>query len=235
MILLLKADITSKQRKSIKGILVYFANVEEIDIYRINWNIHYNRNNLSYQLIIAICYLVVKGLLQTQSDGSVKLMDFIDDQRMSRLYEKFLLEYYKTNYPELTPNANYIKWQLDTDESTNLPAMKSDIMLQKGNNVIVIDAKYYTHNMQVNYDKYSIHSGNLYQIFTYVKNKEYELRNVVHNPVEGIILYAKTDADIQAKGSYYMSGNHISVKVLDLNCDYQEIEKQLNAIVDHFK
>ena len=45
-------------------------------------------------MLISICYLVVKGLLQTQSDGTIKLMDFLDEQRMHRLYEKFILERY---------------------------------------------------------------------------------------------------------------------------------------------
>jgi len=31
-------------------------------------------------MLISICYLVVKGLLQTQSDGNKKLMDFLDEQ-----------------------------------------------------------------------------------------------------------------------------------------------------------
>lgn len=96
--LLLKANIEPKQKKSIRAILVYFDAVSDIDLHSIDWNLHYNRNNQSYQLIIAFCYLVIKGLLQTQSEGSTKLMDFLDEQRMSRLYEKFILEYYKAHF-----------------------------------------------------------------------------------------------------------------------------------------
>lgn len=33
-------------------------------------------------MLISVCYLVIKGLLQTNSDGSTKLMDFLDEQRM---------------------------------------------------------------------------------------------------------------------------------------------------------
>lgn len=68
--------------------MVYFSEVEPIDLYFVNWNIRYNRNNQTYQMLISVCYLVVKGLLQTNSDGNVKLMDFLDEQRMRRLYEK---------------------------------------------------------------------------------------------------------------------------------------------------
>ena len=81
---------------------------------------------------------------------------------------------------------------------------------------------------------YTLHSGNLYQIFTYVKNKDAEFGDEPHR-VSGMLLYAATDKAIQPDNSYRMSGNQISVKTLDLNLDFSEIAAQLNAIVDkHF-
>lgn len=78
-------------------------------------------------MLISVCYLVIKGLLQTNSDGSAKLMDFLDEQRMCRLYEKFILEYYRKEYPEITTNASQIPWQLDDGIDTMLSVMQSDI------------------------------------------------------------------------------------------------------------
>ena len=75
-----------------------------------------------------------------------------------------------------------------------------------------------------------MHSNNLYQIFTYVKNKEAELTDKPHNSVSGLLLYAKTDEQIQPDNEYTMSGNRISVKTLDLNCDFEIIKEQLNRI-----
>ncbi|MFK8197800.1 hypothetical protein ACDH46_01280 [Aerococcaceae bacterium zg-1292] len=86
----------------------YFRDVEPIDLYTVNWNIHYHRNNQTYRLLISICYLVVKGLLQTNSDGSTRLMAFVDEQRMCRLYEKFILEYYRKEYSNIPANASQI-------------------------------------------------------------------------------------------------------------------------------
>ena len=233
MSLLLRGDITSSQKKAIKKLLIYFSDVQKTDLHNIDWNMHYNRNDQSYQLLITICYMVVKGLLQTQSDGTYKLMDFFDEQRMSRLYEKFILEYYRKHYPELNANPSPIEWQLDQEGNGMLPAMKTDIMLQKDNNILIIDAKYYSQATQEQYGKHTIHSNNLYQIFTYVKNKEYELREKQHN-VSGLLLYAQTDEEIQPDGNYVMSGNRISVHSLDLNRDFSEISKELNTIISIF-
>lgn len=232
--LLLRSDISKARKKELRKLMVYFGDVEPIDLYAVNWNIQYNRNNQTYRLLISVCYLVVKGLLQTNSDGSTRLMDFIDEQRMCRLYEKFILEYYRKEYPEITANASQIPWQLDDDIETMLPVMQTDIMLTYKEKVLIVDAKYYTHTTQSQFDTHTLHSGNLYQIFTYVKNKEIELSAQPHE-VSGMLLYAKTDEAVLPNNSYKMSGNTISVKTLDLDCDFSEIAKQLDKIVEsHF-
>ena len=104
-------------------------------------------------------------------------------------------------------------------------------MLTKGNQVLIIDAKYYSHTMQSQYGVSTLHSNNLYQIFTYVKNKEKEFEDREHT-VAGMLLYAKTDEETQPDGRYRMSGNRISVKTLDLNCNFREIAVQLDHIAE---
>ena len=191
----------------------------------------YNRNNRTYRLLMSICQLVVKGLLQSQSNGVVKMMDFIDEQRMSHLYERFILEYFKKHFPVINTNSSKIKWALDNDEDLLLPSMQSDIMLSYNNKTLIIDAKYYQHTTQLQYGVHTLHSNNLYQIFTYAKNKAAE-----GTDVSGMLLYAKTDEQIIPDNEYQMSGNKISVKTLDLNLDFSEIAAQLNCIVDqHFE
>lgn len=232
--LLLRSDISKSRKKELRKLMVYFGEVEPIDLYTVNWNIQYNRNNQTYRMLISVCYLVVKGLLQTNSDGSTRLMDFIDEQHMCDLYEKFILEYYRKEYPEITANASQIPWQLDDGVGAMLPKMQTDVMLTYKEKVLIIDAKYYTHTTQLRYDTHKLHSGNLYQIFTYVKNKEIQLAAVPHE-VSGMLLYAKTDEIIVPDNSCYMSGNKVIVRTLDLNLDFAGIATQLNHIVEeHF-
>jgi len=233
MQLLLRVDITKARKKELRKLLVFFDDVDVIDLYSVNWNMQYNRNNQTYRMLISICYLVVKGLLQTQSDGTTKLMDFLDEQRMHRLYEKFILEYYRREYPQITANASQIPWQLDDDMNAMLPVMQTDIMLSHGDKTLIIDAKYYAHSTQIQYDKHTLHSGNMYQIFTYVKNKEVELADRPHE-VSGMLLYAKTDEDIYPENEYRMSGNKIEVRTLDLDGDFTKIRSQLDEIVKKY-
>lgn len=231
--LLLKADIAKNRKKELRKLLVYFSEVETVDLYTVDWHLQYNRNNQTYRMLISICYLVVKGLLQSQADGTKKLMDFFDEQRMCRLYEKFILEYYRKHYPEIKANPSQIPWQLDAGVSDMLPVMQTDIMLSHKDRVLIIDAKYYGHTTQQQFGVNTLHSNNLYQIFTYVKNKEHEMAGSPHT-VSGMLLYARTDEAVLPNNEYRMSGNSISVRTLDLGCDFSGVAAQLDAIADKF-
>lgn len=231
--LLVRSDISKARKKSLKKLMVYFANVREIDLHTVDWNMRYDRNNRTYRMLMAVCWLVVKGLLQTQSDGATRMMDFFDEQRMSRLYEKFILEYYRREHPRLRASASFVEWALDDGMSEGLPAMRSDITLSAGGRVLIIDAKYYASTMQSNFNKKTVHSGNLYQIFAYVKNKQAVLEREGESvEVSGMLLYAATDEEVLPDVTYRMSGNQIGVRTLDLDRPFEEIRAQLDGIAD---
>ena len=168
VLLLLKADTSSKRKKELRRLLAFFSGVDSADLHTVNWNICYNRNNQTYRMLISICFLAVKGLLHAQSNGTAKLMNFVDEQSMNRLYEKFILEYFRKEFPQIKASASHIKWQVDDGVRDMLPSMRTDIMLTRGEKVLIIDAKYYSHTTQVHYGTHTLHSGNMYQIFTYM-------------------------------------------------------------------
>ncbi len=233
--ILLKSDISKQRHKKLKRLMMYFNDVDLIDIKSINWQIRYDRNNQNYQMIIGICHLIINGFIQSKNEGKVKLMDFEDEQKMHKLYEKFILNYYKKEYPKLKVHSPQIKWELDDDYSHMLPKMQTDIVLSYEDKTLIIDAKYYGKNTQKYWNKQTINSSNLYQIFTYVKNKEESLRreNIPHE-VSGMLLYAKTNQKTQPDEDYLMSGNKISVKTLNLNQDFNLIKEELNNIADTY-
>lgn len=235
MLLLRHADVAQNYKDDLKKKMLFFANVDTVDPAAVRWSaIRFQRNNNTYRMLISLCQLIIEGMLLTEETGEYRLASFIDPQRMNRLYEKFILEYYTKECPQVKATASQIPWAVDDDFRTMLPVMQSDIMLTKGDDVLIIDAKYYTRTTQSVFDAHTLHSGNLYQIFTYVKNKDTEFGDKPHK-VSGMLLYAATDEAIQPDNSYQMSGNQISVKTLDLNREFSEIAAQLNEIVaTHF-
>lgn len=230
---LVRSGISRARKKSLKKLMVYFADEREIDLHTVDWNMRYDRNNRTYRMLMAVCWLVVEGLLHSRSDGVARMMDFFTEQCMSRLYEKFLREYYRKEHPQLNAKASHIYWVLDDGMSEGLPAMRSDITLSAGGRVLIIDAKYYMSTMQSNFDKRTVRSGHLYQIFAYVKNKQIAFERAGESvEVSGMLLYAATDEDIQPDFAYRMSGNRISATTLDLDRPFEEIRAQLDGIAD---
>ena len=231
LILLKEQSVKAETKIALKKEMLFFSSVDKIDPFLIRWNmLRFNRNNQSYRMILSICQFVLEGLLLTTESGEIKLAKFLDEQRMSRLYEKFILEFYRKEMPEIKANASKIEWQLDDGNGTLLPTMQSDIMLSHGEKTLIIDAKFYSHATQMQFDTAKLHSNNLFQIFTYVMNQD--VGNTGN--VAGMLLYAKTDEEVTPDMSVSIKGNRISAKSLDLNCDFAEISRQLKTIANEY-
>ena len=231
-ILVRQKNVKQEHKVVLKKNLVFFDGVEAIEPSQIKWNlIRYQRNNQSYRMLLNICYLVLDGLLLSTEAGTVKLATFLDERAMHSLYEKFILEYFRYHHPEYKANPDTIPWDIDDGMIEFLPTMVTDITLKQGEKTLIIDAKYYAHTMQSQFDVSSIHSGNLYQVFAYVKNLD---KDNTGN-VAGMLLYAKTQEQITPNNKYSMGGNTIWVKTLDLNLPFTQIAEQLEKIAgDYF-
>ena len=229
-LLIRSENVKPEYRDDLKRKMLFFSGIDTLDPYTIDWSqIRFQRNNQTYRILIGLCQFVIQGMLLSPGGGERKLAAFADEQHMCRLYEKFLLEYFRRHHPDLNACASQIPWALDDDRQTMLPVMQSDITLSRGGKTLIIDAKFYGENMQRQYDKRSIISGNLYQIFTYVKNKSRQPGFTDH-AVSGLLLYARTADEIQPDAEFSMSGNKISVKTLDLNQPFAVIAEQLDRI-----
>lgn len=232
---LLASDVKQEYRTDIRKLLRFFADVDFIDPHTINWSMAYDRNNQSYRFLMAICKLVLKDLLMTQSDGTFRMMDLLDERAQHTIYEKFILEYYAKEWPRLHANSSRIKWGLDEDDTPGmLPSMLSDIMLNDGHTWFIIDAKFYNKNIQTNQGRSTLISGNLYQILSYVQNKKFELAKTGKPfDVVGMLLYAHTQDSLQPDGfDKKILGNRMMTKTLDLDQEPLEIAEQLDAIAE---
>lgn len=241
LVLMKSNDVEKARRERIKRILQHFSHVDEIDPIIIRWNtLQYHRNNQAYRMLMNICYLVLEGMIMSDTNGEpLKFKSFVDDIKMHKLFEKFLLEFYKKHYSrgKFRIAASKINWIVDEEDPwiSLLPEMRTDITIEDKNNhkVLIIDAKFYSRTLQYNsiYENESLHSGNIYQVFTYVKN-----RDIKHDgSVSGMLLYAKTEHEPSRDFSCVVDGNRIFMRTLDLNCDFSEIQKQLFSIIDNWQ
>ena len=230
-LLIKHSDVKKEKKSKLKQLMLFFQNVQTIDVHAIRWNaLRFDRNNQNYRMLLYLCYFIINEWLMTSENGKFKMREFSDDH-MCRLFEKFILAYYKRHHPELKPCAAQIDWNIDKEQSTLniLPIMQTDILLSMGERTLIIDAKYYTRSMQKQYEKSTIHSNNLYQIHTYVTECDEDHKG----NVDGMLLYAKTQEDIVPDGQMKRKdGNYIYFRTLDLNKDFKSIKERLDSFVN---
>ena len=233
-LLIRQPAVSAEHKADLKKEMLFFSNVDEVDVSTIRWDtLKFQRNNQGYKMLLNVCYFVLQGLLYSDEKGNFKVASFLDEQRMCHLYERFILEYYRYHYKGvITANSTQVKWNVDDGVIDFLPIMQTDIMLKCKGKTLIIDAKYYGRTMQTGqYDTTTLHSNNMYQIFTYVKNQDI----AGDGSVSGMLLYAKTDEAVTPNTQFMMHGNKISVKTLDLNLTFKDIAAQLDLIAkDHF-
>ena len=229
-ILIRHSEVKKERKSQLKKLMLFFQNVQPIDIHSIRWNtLRFDRNNRNYRMLLYICYFIVSEWLMTTDEGKFKIHEFSDDH-MCRLFEKFVLEYYKKHHSELKPCAAQIEWNIDKEMSTAnvLPIMQTDILLTIGERTLIIDTKYYGHTMQKQYGKFTLHSQNFYQIQAYVNN--YDVGHT--GKVDGMLLYAKTQEQIVPDEEVpFRDGNIYYFKTLNLNSDFNTIRKRLDSFV----
>ncbi|QTN01640.1 restriction endonuclease [Sediminibacillus dalangtanensis] len=224
--------ISQKMRRLFYGMLPYFTEVSDVELDLKLWkNVRYNRKNIRYQFIVDVCRYLYEQLLFDESSTSQMMKEVQDEQRLSSLYEKFIYAFFKreTKYKVSHPQ---IQWMVDDEFTDALPIMQTDLVLQKDNKTLIVDAKFYSDNMVARFEGGAAKqkSGNLYQIFTYINNWKKE----PDETVAGILLYAKTTSLSQPNHIYHIKGNQIIVISLDLQQDFSGIKDNLLAYANQF-
>lgn len=90
---------------------------------------------------------------------------------------------------------------------------------------IIIDAKYYKEVLQTHYNKESIRSSNLYQLFAYLKNE----KSSNDFTTEGILIYPTVQKELEE--NYLIDGHKVKIATINLNQDWEEIEMDLLGII----
>lgn len=232
-LLISSAEVKAARKRRLRSLLLFFTNVSDCDLKNTKWNsIKYDRNSSTYRMLHHFCYFVVKRLLLTTQSGLYKIKNF-DEEIMSRLFEKFVLSYYRKHYPQYSARSAKVEWNIDVEESTLslIPEMRTDIMLTFPERTLIIDTKYYGQSMQTYMDKTTIRSNNLYQINSYVLHED----KTHSGNVDGMLLYVKTQEPICPDGQMKLSdGNAIYFRNLDLNQDFGNIKHQLDNLISSY-
>ena len=190
-----------------------------------------NKNNNYYEFLLHICEVIYDNLLVDESNGKTKFKEFDRDERqMAYLYENFLRNFYRRELKGYRVFRENISWDAEVDDalfSQYLPRMQTDISLESANRKIIIDAKYYKDVFTYNMDAKKLNSGNLYQMFAYLKN--IEAKGGQAAGCEGILLYPQTGEPLNV--DYLIQGHRIKIRTVDLYENWPAIHIRLLDII----
>ena len=231
---LLRNPRVSKSRSlALKRSLLLIKDIPTINEKAIDWGrLRSQHNNGFYNLLMGVCHMILENRIQTELQGHHHLTDIELDQRLSHLYEHFILEYFRYHHPELRANADVINTGLSGEGSDLLPQLQTDITLHANKNNqrqcrLIIDAKFYKNILEDNgFGKPILRPNNLNQIFKYVLRASYEITD----QVSGMLLYAHTATDPPIYEHWKENGHDFYAQSIDLGRPFKEISKQLDKI-----
>lgn len=212
-----------------------FTNVEDIEIQLALFSqVRIHRNNAVYDFLLKISKLIIENTVLDETDGNYHFKEFIgSDKAMAALFEAFVRNFYKKEQRVFSVRREDINWDaipVGGSSESYLPKMQTDITLESENRKIILETKYYANALHSRYEGDKFHSGNLYQLYSYLRNIETKLTHLKNIESEGILLYPVVGYQLNEN---YMLGTHkLSVKTIDLSKSWREIEKQLFAIIN---
>lgn len=222
--------IKASQQKKVRNLLLSFHNVDDVMLYESAFKeIQYNRLNQDYEFAIDLAYLIYKHSIPTKEKQVNKFISVEqNEEKMSEIFEEFLRNFYRmhTSYPV---HARRYNWDLEAIDGSNIrliPRMETDIEIEKPEEKIIMDAKYYQQAFTYHFDSQSFISANLYQITAYLRKSlekdERALRGILIYPTNGHEFHEKYTAK---------EGYTIEFKSINLNQAWWKIEKELLMLI----
>ncbi|MCL2114983.1 MAG: hypothetical protein FWH29_02045 [Methanobrevibacter sp.] len=230
-------SLDNKFKKNLKRLRPFFHNIDSIDLNKqVFKSLMWHKNNKYYSLPITICELIFSlELPDDAKKGDIHFKDFIqtDEKELANLFENFVFNFFKKELKQLNVSKPKINWNLDENFSEEegveyLPKMRTDIVLEYENKVIIIDTKFYKKILSSFYEKSLLNSSNLYQIYSYIHNYDFD------GEIRGMLLYAALEDD-KSKNidfKYKIQDKVIQIKTLNLNQDWDKIDSDLKQIAN---
>ena len=190
-----------------------------------------HRNNAYYDFLLKVAQLAFQCFLPHSDGRGFRFEDVTrDEKKMARVFEEFVRNFYRTEQRAFAVEPLTIAWDarpISLSGAGRLPSMRADVYLRSPGRRIILDTKYYAKALQTYHEVESYHSGNLYQLFSYLRNAAG--KDPAFPEAEGVLLYPWSGKALRDR--YQIQGHEVTLATLDLTQGWPNVAGQLHELV----
>jgi 5-methylcytosine-specific restriction enzyme subunit McrC len=236
------ADVDKAQRRELQATLRHMSGVSVIKLTASLFHrVQLSRNISQYGFLMRLCELVFDKSLPDEKGTGSRFLNILEDEiTMSRVFEKFLKNFYKSELPAFKVEAPKIVWEataINQEDLSYLPEMRTDITLCSSTQAIIVDAKYHKDTLTNKYrsddvSKKSVKSQDLYQLSTYLAHAPHQkfMKREPESKLSGMLIYPSIGRQIRL--NFEILGVPVKVATVDLSAEWKEIDLELKELIN---
>lgn len=237
---IIKASITTllKQKELdasnidlLRRSLTRFHQVSDIKLHNsIFSKVKINNNIKHYRFVLELCRLINDCQVVSSESREVLLSNFMDDSlKMDRIFEKFVKNFYSYHLKDSLVSSPIYEWVIESSDHLfvdGIPELRTDVVIERGEERIIIDAKFYLEAMKQTFGgKFKFRRDHLSQLMEYMRTSQKRSTRKTY----GMLLYPTVDNDINATGN--IENFTLKIATVDLARNWDEIEEKLLSLV----
>ena len=239
--------VSVKTKKNLKKQRVFFSGIDSMPPTKANrQKLVFNRNNVTYKLLINIATMLYDNTMVNEENGHNTFKDFFRQEQMHKVFELFILNFYKINLDrsKYRVHAPKINWHMEEnaidiwgdlfDVNENPGDRRTDIVVENKELglQLIFDAKYYKDtfvNAYMNEEDERVRTSHLNQVRGYLIDSDFEGER------KGALIYPMVNNDLERGSITAIQGSNITIKTINLNTEWRNIEKDLLNFVSKFE
>lgn len=209
--------------------------LEGVDLIELNLDTlrrqNLGRNDSDSRLMLAICELLLRRQMPTESSGASFLPSVDRDSlTLYRVFERFVARFYAMHLENWEVRRQvWLGWDAGKT-SEYLPSMQADLILKHrpSGKVVILDTKFTARVLgSTPHGRTVFRSEHIYQIYAYLRSQEQ--RSLAHRSATGILLYPTAKHDVAE--TVELQGHLLAFRTIDLALPWGEIERRLLALM----
>jgi 5-methylcytosine-specific restriction enzyme subunit McrC len=226
-------DLDADLKRQLVSTAKALPGIQEIELTeQVFRRVQLGTNTRAYRFLMDVCAIVYESLLPDEALGTHRFRDFLrEDGPMAKLWEKFLLNFYRRHADGFRVQAKNLSWHgAEAGSSSMLPQMRTDVWLESSDRVIVIDAKYYATALERDRwdsSRLKLKPNHVNQMFAYLSNAKVVTRG--EKAVSGALLYPLVDTAVAADEKLH--DFTLRARTIDLRSHWTQIEADLLSVL----